>query len=262
MKKRFQFLKTVAPITILVAVLTGLAIGQANDVKPVKALMITGEGYHDYESQKGIISEGISERMAVDWTIHHHKTADEAKTALSKEGWAEGYDVVLYNICHAKETDAAFIEKLVQVHEAGVPVVALHCTMHSYHWKVEADGDKPKPWNRLMGVSSKNHGPKAPITVKKVEANKDHPILKDLPDGWTTPEGELYNVNKIISADVLAFGTNGKAAEPQAVIWTNKAGKAKVFATTIGHHNSTMKTKEYLDLLTNGIKWVIAEDKE
>ncbi|MBT4223529.1 MAG: ThuA domain-containing protein, partial [Opitutae bacterium] len=46
------------------------------------------------------------------------------------------------------------------------------------------------------------------------------------------------------------------AKEPQACIWTNEYGKARVFATTIGHHNSTMSSKEYLDLIANGVRWV------
>jgi type 1 glutamine amidotransferase len=54
----------------------------------------------------------------------------------------------------------------------------------------------------------------------------------------------------------LAYGNNGVAKEPQAVIWTNEHGKGRIFATTIGHHNSTMSTKEYLDLVTNGVRWV------
>ncbi len=81
-------------------------------------------------------------------------------------------------------------------------------------------------------------------------------MIKDLPDGWTTPEGELYNVQRVLTAEVLAHGENGVAKEPQACIWVNQYGKARIFGTTIGHHNSTMSTKEYLDLLGNAVKWV------
>jgi type 1 glutamine amidotransferase len=56
----------------------------------------------------------------------------------------------------------------------------------------------------------------------------------------------------------LAYGDNGpkhKPEEPQACIWVNQYGKGKVFATTIGHHNETVSTKEFLDLITNGVRW-------
>ena len=50
-----------------------------------------------------------------------------------------------------------------------------------------------------------------------------------------------------------------KPNEPQACVWVNTHGKGKVFATTVGHHNSTMSTKEYLDMLGNAVRWVTAK---
>lgn len=90
----------------------------------------------------------------------------------------------------------------------------------------------------------------------------DHPIVKDLPDGWKTPEGELYNVLEVLpTATALATGHNGNNKQgDQVCIWVNQYGKGKVFGTTIGHHNSTMQTKEYLKLLSNGIKWAAKKD--
>ena len=38
-------------------------------------------------------------------------------------------------------------------------------------------------------------------------------------------------------------------------IWTNRYGKARVFGTTIGHHNQTMETEAYLGYLTRGLLW-------
>ena len=198
----------------------------------------------------------------VDWTIVHHKKPAECKADLSKEGWADDYDVIVYNICHASEGDTKFIDSVAAVHEAGKPAVALHCTMHSFHWKVKAEKGKEneKTWVKFLGVRTRNHGPKAAITVTKVKA--DHPIVKDLPDGWKTPEGELYNVLEVLpTATALATGHNGNDKQgDQVCIWVNQYGKGKVFGTTLGHHNSTMETKEYLDLLSNGIKWAVEKD--
>ena len=263
MKSPSKILRIVLPAVLLIA-LGGYTIAQKDDgeEQPTKlrALHITGEGYHDYENQKRILTEGVAERIpGIEWTIWHHMSADEAREQMGVEGWAEGYDVVLYNICHAKETDKEFIESVVAVHEAGLPAVALHCTMHSYHWQIEAAEGEVKAWNRLLGVSSKGHGPKEPITVTIVPEKKDHPVLAGIPDGWTTPEGELYNVQHVYTADVLAYGENGVAEEPQAVIWTNESADAKVVGTTIGHHNSTMETDEYLDLVSNALLWVTEE---
>ena len=263
--KIFKHLSLILPLAAAITA-AGLAFAKnesetSDGKKRIKALMVTGEGYHDYENQKKIISEGTSERLEIDWTILHHKNPQECKADLSKKGWADDYDVVLYNICHAKEGDAAFIDSVAAVHEAGKPAVALHCTMHSFHWNVKADKGKEseKTWVKLLGVRSRRHGPKAQIDVKKVKP--DHAILKDLPDGWKTPEGELYYILDVLpTATPLATGTHEKQKTPQVCIWTNQYGKGKIFGTTIGHHNSTMKTKEYLDLIANGIEWAVKKD--
>jgi hypothetical protein len=54
-----------------------------------------------------------------------------------------------------------------------------------------------------------------PITVNIVKENAGHPVIKNLPDGWRTPEGELYNVQEIYpGTTVLAYGDNGKNKKP------------------------------------------------
>lgn len=221
--------------------------------KPIKALLLTGQGYHDYETQKVILSKGLKERLDIDITIQHDKSAEETKSKLSQPDWHEGYDVVIYNICHAKETDGAFVDSITKVHHEGLPAIAIHCSMHSYHWKIPGK----KSWNDMLGVSSPNHGPKSKIKIDCVDC--DHPVMKNLPKSWTTPEGELYNIKEIYdSTKVLANGTRTEKGDttPIPCIWVNQYGKAKIFATTLGHHNSTMQTPEYLNLIANAVSWV------
>ena len=228
-----------------------------------RALLITGGCCHDYDRQKDILSEGISERVPTNWDIFFEMDQEKSKARLSKSGWADNYDYIVYNHCFAHEEDGAFVKSLTDVHKAGKPAIALHCAMHSYHWKISAKEGEKKAWPDMLGASSKGHGPKAPIQINKTKEHGKHPIMRDMPDGWMTPEGELYNVQKVYEGTkVLAYGDNGanKAPnEPQACVWVNNHGKGKVFATTIGHHNSTMSTKEYLDMLGNAVRWVTAK---
>lgn len=244
-------------VTALALVISASTFAQDKaEAKPLKALMITGGCCHDYAKQKDIISEGISARIPTEWTIFFEMNAGKSKEYLSKEGWSDGYDFILYNHCFAHETDEVFIDSVAEAHKDGTPAIALHCAMHSYHWKVQAKNGEEKTWPTLLGVSSRGHGPKKQITVSKVKEQADHPVIKDLPDGWVTPEGELYNVQKVLdTALVLAVGDNGKVKQPQACIWVNEYEGTKVFGTTLGHHNSTMETKEYLDMLGNAVKW-------
>ncbi len=44
------------------------------------------------------------------------------------------------------------------------------------------------------------------------------------------------------------------------VAWTNTYnGKAKVFATTLGHNNETVADSRYLDLVTRGLLWSVGK---
>ena len=47
--------------------------------KKIKALYITGGGYHDFDAQKKILPEGVSKLIEVDWTIWHHNNDNPRK---------------------------------------------------------------------------------------------------------------------------------------------------------------------------------------
>src|SRR5262249_16107029 len=76
---------------------------------PISRLMITGGCCHDYEAQKKILSEGISARANVTWTIIHEGESD-AKThkfsVYEKPDWTSGFDVVLHNECSGLVSNA------------------------------------------------------------------------------------------------------------------------------------------------------------
>jgi len=61
---------------------------------------------------------------------------------------------------------------------------------------------------------------------------------------------------------VLAKGKQAvKGKDVEAVIvWTNEYnGKAKVFATTLGHNNVTVEDDRYLNLVTRGLLWSVGK---
>lgn len=218
---------------------------------PVRVLMFTGGCCHDYDQQKAILSTGISERARVEWKIVHDggKGTKHEYEELRGKDWAQGFDAVLYNICFSDVTDRAYIEGITEVHRAGVPAVALHCTYHSHHWKTDTDA-----WEEFLGATSPKHGRHAPITVTPLEPK--HPVMKGFPERWVTPQGELYHVDKTWpDATVLAEGTIDGGESSHACVWVNQYGKGRVFGTTLGHHNETMAEEVYLDLVTRGLLW-------
>ena len=218
--------------------------------EPLRALLVTGGCCHDYEAQKKILSEGISARANVTWTIVHEGTDRLYYVSIyTNADWAKGFDVVLHNECFGQATNVAFVEGIVRAHsQGGVPAVMLHCSTHSYRYSSSDE------WRKLLGVSSYQHGAKHAFEI--VNLQPAHPVMKGFPEKWQDFPDELYQLKKTWP-DCMPLGKAISSKEPeQTVIWLNTYGKARVFGTTLGHGNDTMSDKVYLDLVTRGLLWV------
>ena len=227
---------------------------RARAAKPIKALLVTGGGYHDYERQKTILTEGVSARANVEWTIVHDSSKEDGhKIPLFEDPkWAEGYDVVVHNECFANITDAAYINKVVDAHKGGIPAVVVHCAMHTFR------ALKTDEWHEFLGVTTVRHGRQHPLDIKNLKP--EHPIMKGFPESWTTGNEELYWIQKVWpGTTVLAQAKAAEDNKDNAVIWEHPFGKGRVFGTTIAHNNKTMSDTVYLDMFTRGLLW--ATDK-
>lgn len=230
----------------------GLACA-AEAPKPIKALMITGGGFHDYTAQKTTLAEGISARMNIEWTILQEGTEREhMHSAYRNADWAKGYDVVVHNECFGMVKDPEFVAKVAAPHKAGVPAVVLHATVHSYR-NVEGDA-----WREILGMKSMSHEARRDLVVKAV--NTEHPVMRGFPSEWANPQDELYKIEKTWDTVIpLAKAYGQETKQDHVVIWLNTVGKTRVFATTLGHLDATMKTDVYLDLVARGILWSVGK---
>ena len=218
--------------------------------EPLRALLVTGGGCHDYEAQRKIIPEGISARANVTWAIVHEGSDRLHYVSIyTNAGWAKGFDVVVHNECFGQVTNVAFVEGIVRAHrDGGVPAVMLHCSTHSYRFSSTDE------WRKLLGAASYQHGAKHAFEIVSVQP--EHPVMKGFPEKWQNQPDELYQLKKTWP-DLLPLGKGVSPKEPEQVcIWLNTYGKALVFGTTLGHANETMQDKVYLDLITRGLLWV------
>ena len=224
----------------------------ADAPKPIRALLVTGGGYHDYDNQKTILTEGISTRARVEWTILHEKgTGNGYKISIYENpDWAAKYDVIVHNECFADVEDKGFIEKVLAPHRAGTPALVVHCTMHTFR------ALKSDEWREFLGVDTRGHGPQHPLEIKNLKP--DHAVMKGFPAEWVTGNEELYAINKLFpTAEALAEAP--ERGKQHTCIWTNTYGKGRVFGTTVGHNNKTMNDPIYLDLITRGLLWSVGK---
>jgi hypothetical protein len=235
---------------------------QGSREPPIRALLVIGGCCHDYAKQKDLLTEGISKRANVSWSISYDpdKGTKHLNPVYENADWAKGYDVVVHDECTADVKDLPLIERILKPHKEGLPAVILHCGLHSYR----SEGfPKVTPWFEMTGLQTTGHGPQLPIAISFVD--KEHPITRPLSD-WITVNEELYNnsAGKLLdTAKPLARGlqrVKGKDDKENEVdnivVWTNLyQAKTRVFATTLGHNNQTVGDDRYLDLVTRGLLW-------
>ncbi len=220
--------------------------------EPLKGLLITGGCCHDYQAQKQIITQGLSQRVNIVWDIVHEggDSKDHQVSVYSDPNWAKKYDLIVHNECFGGVTDPEFVKSIANAHFDGVPGIFIHCALHSYRNSGAADS-----WRELIGVTSKSHEGKRGLKIVVLE--EQHPIMINFPTDWTTPNGELYKIEQIWdNCTPLAKAYGEDTMKDHTVIWTNKFGKAKVFGTSLGHHNETMNNDHWLGLVARGALWV------
>lgn len=237
----------------------------AEELKPLRALLVIGGCCHDYGKQKDLLMKGISARANVQWAVAYDPdtTTKHLNPIYKNADWSKGFDVVVHDECSSDVKDLETIDRILKPHREGLPAVVLHCGMHSYR----SEGyPKITPWFEFTGLITTQHGPQKPIEVTYTD--KESPITTSL-EGWKTVDEELYNnfTGKLQeTAQPLAKGKqtytqNGKQIVDETIVaWTNTYnGKTKVFATTLGHNNDTVGDKRYLDLVTRGLLWSVGK---
>jgi type 1 glutamine amidotransferase len=263
--------RATAALALLGAAVLGLArpeatLAQKQD-RPIRALLVLGGCCHDYAKQKDILTKGISAIANVEWTVAYDPDTGtkHLNPVYQKPDWAKGFDVVVHDECCSDVKDLAVIDRILEPHRRGLPGVVLHCGMHSYRsqgWPKEVT-----PWFEFTGLATTGHGPQQPIVVT---FSGSSPITKGLKD-WTTINEELYNnfTGKLLdTATPLARGKQtvkgktGKETTTDCVVaWTNNyRGKARVFATTLGHNNATVADQRYLALVARGLLWAVGKE--
>ena len=155
-----------------------------------------------------------------------------------------------------------------EIQNSGVPTVFLHCAMHNFRWSSEEPGiygigkssrlkkvwakdypgeSFPAFW-KLTGMDTVNHDWIGAFTVDKV---LDHPITQNLPASWKVSRDERYRTLRM-QAGVIPLLKSGDST----IAWLHSFGKARIFATTLGHDDRTLKDPLFGELLSQGILFI------
>ena len=226
-------------------------IAAVQSARPIRALYVTGGGFHEFVKQETIVPPAVARHANVVWTIDH--TAGKSTEVLidrhKDTAWTKDFDVVLYNMSFSNVVDVPWIERLAHAHhDSGVGAVILHGAVHSYRRSTT------RAWGELMGAFSMRHDSQRPLDVQAVAP--DHPIMRGVPAKWVTIPEELYELERVwpgMTPLAQAYSEETKKTSP--LIWTNTHGKARVFVTSLGHNTAMMEDPVYLALVTRGVLW-------
>jgi uncharacterized protein len=264
---RWSILHAVATGTVVAAVVVQVAAASWSTLQPqqnaaqrsaqprIKALIVSGGGFHDYPAQARVLMDAIGKAVPVDWLVAVQGGGGTTGhlPVYDSPDWAKGFDVVIHNECFADTTDMTFIRRITGAHKNGVPAMVIHCAMHTFRATNEDD------WREFLGVTTRRHTRQFKIPVKVVA--KDHPAMKGFKEDWTTPSDELYVVDKLWPhATALASAVSPEDQKEYPLVWTNDYHGARVFGTTLGHGMATFDDPVYQDLLVRGFKWAVKRD--
>lgn len=239
--------------TLLIVLALALAsrLSANEETIPIRVLLVTGGCCHDYDFQtKQMMKAAAEKKVPIQWTVvNKGGKGTRAQIDLYDDpSWAQGFDVVVHNECFADTNDPDYIRKITKAHHDGTSAVVIHCAMHTYR------AAKIDDWREFLGVTSRHHEHQSKYPVRAVA--KDHPIMKDFPVDYVSPQDELYIIKNVgPHTKVLATSTSERTSEVQPVIWTNRYGMARVFGTTYGHSKDTFSDKVFLDIIVRGIQW-------
>ncbi len=207
---------------------------------PIRALYITGGGWHEFKALAPLLTSGISRFANVTWQI-----AWETPT-MRPATFADGFDVVVYNGCFDDTKEPVELVNALRIIRDGKPAVMIHCAAHSFKYSDD--------WTAAVGLRTRKHDDFRALTARKVEP--DNPIIRFWPASWSTTGDEMYqNIDFPASSTALLTVHSVESDKDHVVAWTHVYGKGRVFGTTLGHGLETASQADYQHLLANGLLW-------
>ncbi len=252
---------------LLVLVFAGLAgsLGQRLQaaVAAPRVLFLISEDPDNYEAHRTIpiFAETLRTKHGFEVTVIK---GEGPRTAFSFAGLVDALGRTDLVVLFARRLalPPAQMGALKSYLAAGKPLVGIRTANHAFAPR-EPIAAGFEAWPEfvadILGCENRGYGP-GPVgtDVATAPGVAGHSILEGVPAAWHS-KGNVYHVAPLLdaSARVLLTGTIPGKTEP--IAWTRKAGKSRVFYTSMGHP-SDFPTPEFQRLLLNGIRWAVARD--
>jgi type 1 glutamine amidotransferase len=226
---------------------------------PIRALIVTGHNNHDWQYTSHLHKDTLEAtgRFTVDIT-------DTPETTLADAKGLQQYQVIVldYNDSQSPRRWGDAAEKtFIDVVGAGTGVVSVHSADNAFKGWTE--------YEKMLGLMWRDGTGHGQFHEFKVEwTDRDHPITNGLANFGAHPD-ELYH--KLVNSQNAKFHLLGQAysdpasggtGQNEPMAFTLEFGKARIFATPLGHTwtNSPETKVSIVDpnfkiLLCRGAEW-------
>ena len=243
---------------LLVSFLFVPCAARADDPRPVKLLIITGDHGHDWKGTTASLKTFLARDGKIDVAVTETPAKDLTAENLAK------YDVLLLNYRETKPTaDTKWTDTnkqaLLDAVKGGKGLVV-------YHFASSAFTDWPEYETLICGGwrTQGFHGPKHVYTVKTARA--DHPIAAGMPAEFTHVIDELYQNSKMVPENIVlatAYSDPGKekgTGKDEPMIWVNAYGKGRVYHNALGHDVEAVSDPLFQAWMERGVLWAAGRE--
>ncbi len=246
------------------------AVADAHTPK-LKALIIDGQNNHDWRRTSPILKSALESSG-----LFLVETATSPPQGQNMDGFNPDfakYDVVVSNYNGddwSEATEDAFEEYVRQ----GGGFVSVHAADNSFPTWTEYNkmtgvggwGNRTEKWGPMLrwrnGKTEKEpkggHGTHGKFFSFLVETrDQEHPITRGLPAQWLHAPDELYATlcGPAENVTILATAQSDVTHENEPMLMVISYGRGRVFHTTLGHNEESMKDVGFVVTLDRGAEW-------
>lgn len=249
----------------------------------IKVLIVDGFSNHDWQETTRVVLDILEE------TASFSVAVSTSPPTMESEGWDtwrprfSDYDVVIQNCNNlgggptwpreVEEDLESYVQKgggLYILHSANnaFPHWAAYDQMIGLGWRKADEGwaltiNSDGSLNRIPPGEGKGtyHGPRVDAVIETLGS---HPIHKDFPKKWLTPNLEVYKYARgpAENLTVLSFSKDEETQKNWPIEWVISYGKGSVYNSTFGHvwkgeeYPETMRCVGIQTTLIRALEWL------